>query len=183
MHKRQQTMEHSQVIYITTWVSISRILILCSWSWKYTKLLKLLKRHGLESRQEPKQKSPLQTNQENSKQQEEESKQQQKPTKATIAEKLNEADEEVIVLSYPWPIAAKGLLLLVVYSLLYNLRVYYFSTRMHIHVISPFGRVVIGVLHHVDSYINSKTQWFDLKDTMKYGMSYIWGVYIWNGFM
>ena len=35
IHRRQQTMEHSQVIYTTAWVSISRVWILCFWSWKF----------------------------------------------------------------------------------------------------------------------------------------------------
>ena len=107
-----------------------------------------------------------------------ETKQQQKPTKTTIAEKLNEPKEEVVLLFYPAPIVAKGLLLLVAYPLLYELRVYYFSTRRGAHVINSSGTMVIGVLYYVDSYLDSGTQWFDLKDVMKYEMSYISNVYI-----
>ncbi|KAI7850804.1 hypothetical protein BDC45DRAFT_538764 [Circinella umbellata] len=93
---------------------------------------------------------------------------QQKPIETTIVERLNENNKEVVLISSTVPIVVKGLFLLMGYSYLHNLCVYYFSTRKHAQIINPSGKVVIGVLHHVDSYLNSEAQWFDLKDVMKY---------------
>ena len=138
------------------------------------RFLKLLGRRGLEPNQDPKQ--------EKSKHQKEELMGQQKPIETTIAERLNENNKEVVLISSTVPIAVKGLFLLMGYSYLHNLCVYYFSTREHAQIINPSGKVVIGVLHHVDSYLNSEAQWFDLKDVMKYEVSYTL-VYIYMGYL
>ncbi|KAI7855749.1 hypothetical protein BDC45DRAFT_534093 [Circinella umbellata] len=124
------------------------------------KFLKLLKRHGLEPNQDPKQ--------EISKHQKEELKGQQKPIETTIAERLNENNKEVVLISSTVSIVVKRLLVLVGYSCLHDLCVYYFSTRRYAQIINPSGKVVIEVLHCVDSYLNLEAQWFDLKDVMKY---------------
>ncbi|KAI9494154.1 hypothetical protein BDB00DRAFT_335993 [Zychaea mexicana] len=68
-------------------------------------------------------------------------------------------------------IKLKGLLLLVALAHLFNLRVHYFSTRKHARIINPSGKKIVAVLHHVDSYLCTSTQWFSLEDTPDHKVS------------
>ena len=116
------------------------------------KMIKFLKWHGIGSYQ-----------------------QHEKELGGAIATKLNMRFNEVMAVTNSATFFATELMFLDGFAYLYNLRrVYYFLARKHAQIINPKGTTLVAILHHYDSYVGSKTKWFDLKNVSNYKLGYIW---------
>lgn len=85
---------------------------------------------------------------------------------STIQQLLT-TDRQFFLKTVP-PIPAKGLLRLVAIASLYDLKIYYFSTRKSAQIVHPTGRRTVAILHHIDSFLGDIPQWFELKDMDQY---------------
>ncbi|KAI7850049.1 hypothetical protein BDC45DRAFT_609143 [Circinella umbellata] len=94
-----------------------------------------------------------------------------------IATKLNMRFNEVMAVTNSATFFATELMFLDGFAYLYNLRrVYYFLARKHAQIINPKGTTLVAILHHFDSYVGSKTKWFDLKNHPSKVLKYLPGV-------
>ncbi|KAI7856211.1 hypothetical protein BDC45DRAFT_534089 [Circinella umbellata] len=116
------------------------------------RIIKVLRRHGIEPYEQVQQQQQ----------------QHEREFGTTIATKLNSKFKDVVIITNSATVVASGLMLLVGFAYLYDLRVFYFSTRKHAQIINPKGTTPVAILHHVDSYLGSKTKWFDLKNVPNY---------------